>query len=536
METTSSQQRLTADEIENQARSKGKLTFGIYNIADIETKKFWIMFSAFTLMGLIYSIAREIKDAFVIERQDPSSIQFLKVFGILPAAGFVAAFISNLLMTKTNLTILKGFIIAFVIYFALFGLVLLPLRTFIEGNILTTIDLFADMKMKFFSIHYILGPFMSFWSWTSTINFIASEIWGTSVFILLFMSVANDVCPFNQFARFVPLFYIGSNIGLFTSGLICFEFTRLTQSCSFIFKERLTMGLIFALSVICGIVLALVFALEKYLLNDPYPAEKGETKSKIKMSVMESLKVIGSTPLCLFICITVLGYNISTNIIEACYKAAIARYADVLNVPRGEIVMRYNSILQISTGLFVIFLLCTPFKKSVQSIGWKLTGLITPSIAIISSVFVFCLATYNSYKAKTTPPMVTRIMATIPLPGSENLLFEVWIGLCSVAALKITKYAAFDIAKELFSMKIPKEYRARYKGVYDGVCGKFGKAGGSLYSLLALAIFQVEDCRAAGAFGIFFSLFICFFWVKSVIYLAGKYNDALKRNGYIEIE
>lgn len=536
METKNFNSPLTSEEIENQARQKGRNTFGILNIADIESKKFWIMSSTFTLMGLIYSIARELKDAFVIERQDPSSIQFLKVFGILPAAGFTAAFISKQLMNKTNLKIIKGFIQVFIGYFAIFGILIIPFRKFLEGNLMTTLDLFSDKKMKFFGLHYILGPVMSLWSWTSTLNFIMSEIWGTTVFILLFMSVANDVCPFNQFVRFVPLFYIGSNIGLCGSGIICFSFTHFTKSGSYKFKEISTMILISGLAFLCLIVYFLILSLEKYLINDPYPSEKSEIKKKIKMTVMDSLKIIISTPLCYAICTTVLGYNICTNIIEACYKAAIAKYADSINLPRGEIAMFYNSLLQFSTGLIVIILLCTSFKKSIKILGWRFVGLITPICAIISSILVFSLATYNSFKSNTTPDFMNGFLSFICPKGSENLKFELYIGIFSVATLKIFKYAAFDIAKEIFSMKIPKEYRARYKGVYDGFCGKFGKAGGSLYSLLALGIFQVEDCRAAGAFGIIFSILICFVWFKSVIYLSSKYNDALKRNDYIDIK
>jgi len=110
------------------------------------------------------------------------------------------------------------------------------------------------------------------------------------------------------------------------------------------------------------------------------------------------------------------------------------------------------------------------------------------------------------------------------------------LGLLCVALFKITKYAAFDIAKECISMRINIKYRARFKGIYDGVCGKLGKAGGALLQIICNFLCNTNDIRESSFAYFMISFIIILLWFYFVFYLAGKYDESIRNDKDVDID
>merc|ERR1712080_331760 len=256
---------------------------------------------------------------------------------------------------------------------------------------------------------------------------------------------------------------------------------------------------------------------------------------KRKMTYKESLKVISTSRLALGICSIVLFYNILTNLIEITYKNCLKAYAIAINASVSSVVIRYQSVMQICTGSIVMVLLFSPFSEFVKIFGWKVVGLITPISMFCTSTVVFILAIYNVASDEKGFTFFSFFRKESGI-STAFLRYELISGLISVMLLKAFKYSAFDIAKEALSMRIDPIHRARFKGVYDGVCGKLGKAGNSVLSVSLAQIFNIRDQRETAPLSILVSIVFCGLWVHEVFYLGNKYNRSIEEDDYIDID
>jgi AAA family ATP:ADP antiporter len=85
-------------------------------------------------------------------------------------------------------------------------------------------------------------------------------------------------------------------------------------------------------------------------------------------------------------------------------------------------------------------------------------------------------------------------------------------------------------------MRIDPAYRARCKAIVDGVCGKFGKSGGSVLTSIFLALSNTNDIRDAALLSFFFVALFCILWIRAVSYLSKKYETSVANNVDIDID
>lgn len=529
----------TETEIEAEAKRVGRITFNIYNIAPIEKWKFIIMALQFFLISYIYAILRELKDAFTLKRQLPASIQVMKLFFVPVVSIIASGTIATLLNYYSNRRILMGALMAYAIYFVFYGVVILPLQETIEVSIHFVGDLFSDSKMVFRQIESFAAIMVTFTCWTSTLHFVMSEIWGSAVLCLLFMSFANDVCPFKQFIRFIPLFYISSNVALIFSFGTIKVFEYCDGFLSYQAKEWFLSGMFLFLGAIAAFIFLLGLIFKNKALDAPlFVVESEKKKKKTKVPFMEGVKLMFRSRLVLAICFMTLSYNVGTNMVETNYKTALQTFSKKSNFSTAQIA-GFLAYQQVIVGSVVAILLCTPFARLIQICGWTTMGMVSPISASIGFFAVFSFAAFNtSLDGKNFSILNAMASSHTFKPEflTSLLFYEVVLGLITASCFKITKYAAFDIAKETLSMKINKKYRARFKGIYDGVCGKFGKAGGSLLSWICNAIKNSNDIRDSSAIYLILSLFIIIIWISVVLYLGRLYRDSVKNECDIDID
>lgn len=533
--------RLPTEEEVEKAAEKNKVLFGSIRIAPIEHKKLWPMTFIFTSILLVYSLAREFKDVFTMDRQSVASIYAIKTF-IMPIVAVLATMLVQSLLTRfSNKTILHYTLFFYGVYFILYGAFLFPFRDYIEAGIYTVLDLFSDDQFSYKGGNILIVPLGIIFRWTSSLHFIMAEIWGSIVFSVLFMSFAADVCPVGQFSRFMPIFIIFSNIGLIFSACVILGYSHAKYNWSYSTGNWLVIGIFVFFGILCLASYFTMSWLDRVVLSRPLYIVKSVQKKqkKQKVSFSEGLKVVTTSKFALCMCMLVLSYNMMVNMTEANQKSCISVCARKDNKDIGSHFLGLQFYNQLITGVMVICFLLSPLQRMIQNYGWMSMAIIPPIFATISTGMVLLTAFINtSVEGRCRIPYLGTLgnfLKTI-FPFS-TIWLEQYIATISVTLYKVVKYGPFDISKETIGRRIDSEYRPRIKGVYDGLCGKFGKSLGSLLSFIIFTYLGTDsDVREASPIYILIATVLSAGWIMAVIYLNKKYNDSLEKNTTIDLD
>lgn len=525
----------TESEVEIEACQHTNVFGSIFRVAKCERPMFFRMATMFFIIAYVYSIMRNAKDAFVLDKQEQASMTFLK-----NAITFISIFsvmLLQYLFTKTRISnILMTMTIIYGIYFIVFAWILNPLHEIIEPSKFLSIDAFGEGKLEYRKLKILYALSLIFNFWVTSLFYIASELWGNIVLSLLFLSFSNDVLTFKQSLRFIPLFFIASNIGLFLSGITMLALGKVIDHAPYIINQYALPTVFTFIGIITFSCAYIHYKLEKDILSKPiFVVEGVQTKrTKAKVGMIEGLKHCFQSKLLMQMCFIVLSYNITVNIIDSLFKKAMKVKSIADNRATDSFTMISEAQNQMITASCVIVILCTPFSRLVQSIGWLFAGGVSPLFASITSLIVLSLAIYNTSVEKT---ITFNLFQTIFSGFSNNYLtIEFHVGRFSSAGFKVMKYAFFDVAKEALSMRINKDKRATYKAVYDGVVGKLGKGMNSLISLGLFTLFNTDDVRAVSFCLLIISITFLLMWFNGVIYLSKKYEESVATNENIDLD
>lgn len=510
-----------------------------FKVLKVEYPKFFTMAFLYFCIVLGYSILRDTKDAIVMDRMLPASIQYLKSF-IVMAATMTFAVVFQFLLSKgvTLEKLMFAFNMIFGIFFLIYAIVLMPSVEYIEPYKFWIHDIFADKKMFINGLEALQGLFLTINFWTGTLLYIAAELWGNIMTSIMFFAVANEICPLKQALRFYPLFIIGANLGLITSGGAMIVNYYLINAYPGL-KMAIISGYIIGVSVLCMVNIFTYRHLVRNII--PYPiyimseSATRRSKSKEKVGLIDGFKTMLKTPIVLHLSLTVLGYGLCTNLTEAAFKSTvrIKAKAEGTDVMRNFILTQ--ALQQISIGAVVICVLLSPVKSLIQKKGWLSLGLVTPICAMIAAVPFLLLVWANSsiiVSGKEADNILNKFGKKIfvAVGWVPRTYYEYIVGFVAVNTIKILKYAAFDVCKEALGVKIPKRYKARFKGVYDGVCGKLGKSFSSNVQIVILGLFNLSDIRTASLLLMVSIFMVSSVWILSTLYLGRKYDEAVRED------
>ncbi|EIJ88974.1 ATP:ADP antiporter, AAA family [Nematocida parisii] len=508
-----------------------------FKVLKVEYPKFFTMAFLYYCIVLAYSILRDTKDAVVLDRMLPASIQYLKSFIVMGVTmGFAILFQLLLARGVTLERLMFIFNAGFGIFFFVYALVLLPSIDYIEPYKFWIHDIFADKKMFINGLEFLQGLFLTINFWTGTLIYITAELWGNVMASLMFFAVANEICPLKQALRFYPLFIIAANLGLVTSGgsmiLNYYVLTAFPE-----YKTKIIGGFIAFVSALCAMNIFTYRHLVKniipypiYIISEGAPRRSG---GKEKVGILDGFKIMLKTPIVFHLSITVLGYGLCTNLTEAAFKSALRSASKSSGSDVMTSVVLVQGSQQITIGLVVIAILLSPIKSLIQRKGWLALGMITPVCTLISAMSFLLLVWANAsvtVTGKEAENLLNRVSKRLftAVGWVNNPELESRVGFYAVNAIKILKYAAFDIGKEAIGIKIPKEYKARFKGVYDGVCGKLGKSLSSNLQILMLGMLNLSDIRTAAFLLAVSVLGVSLVWNFSTLYLGRKYDESVR--------
>ena len=190
----------------------GKWRSFLWPIHAFELKKLLPMFMLFFFINFNYTILRDTKDSLIVTApgSGAEAIPFLKVWGVLPFAVIFMIVYSKLSNKMTKTKLFYAMITTFLVFFALFALVLYPAKDFLHPTQLAD-SLQAALPAGF------KGLVAIFRNWTFALFYIMSELWGSVAISLLFWGFANDITRISESKRFYAMFGLGANVAMLFS-------------------------------------------------------------------------------------------------------------------------------------------------------------------------------------------------------------------------------------------------------------------------------------------------------------------------------
>ncbi|MDR1476445.1 MAG: NTP/NDP exchange transporter [Holosporales bacterium] len=487
----------------------------IWPIHDFELKKFLPMGLMMLCILFIYTLVRDLKDTLMVSCATgggAETLGFLKLYGVTPSAIlFMIVFVklANVLDREKLFFCIVSF---FLLFFAVFGFVLYPLRDILHLSHDSITSLQASMPR----LHWV-WPVIGNWSYA--LFYILSELWGSVVLTALFWQFANEITKVAEAKRFYSLFGFVGNFGLLASGsviIICANFAKNSTGIEGIDAFGINLKYQMGAVVLFGSILLGIYRwMQRNVLTDPRlynPGEGTKKKSKPKLGLMESAKMIFTSPYLLMIAALLIGYGISINLIECVWKGQIKmQYPDAND---------YNALmgkLSLTTGLLTIFVMLVG-ANILRRFSWRTAALITPVFLLATSIIFFGVVMYENSNG-----LESNIM------GVAVLLVAVIVGLVQNAFTKGVKYSLFDSTTQMAYIPLDQEQKVKGQAAVGIIAGRGGKSGGAFIqsSLLLAAGGGVSLSSMVDILGsILFVVVIL--WIISVFGLSKKFEVLTK--------
>ncbi len=553
----------TEDEIEEEANSHQYL-MKHFRVAKCEYKRFLMFAIMFFIIGFIYSFMRIIKDTYVMVRQEPICIAYLKVFYITPISFGVILLVNYALSARTVSRIFTLSCLVFAFLFLAYSAVVI----FEEKIVFSPLHIKAQIelsKLETRGLGFLSNFLLTVNEPFATLIYITAEMWGSLILSYLFLSFLNETCTRKQHSRFLPPLFIVANISLLISALVTTVFFKIRAKISFE-QNRLMMSIVFLLEGLLTLVVVFAkYILERKIMTRPIfctPIEthkqnntennlresanntrsnnsrntnnpsKTKSKGSNKIGFMEGLKIMWQSRFVLAMSAIVFFFSALFNILETVHKNGIKQGAEFYNIEKGRYSGMFNNLEQYITAVAVIILNLSPFSSLIDTHGWKLVAMITPVMAGISVFVVLGLSIYNSASIGQSFSLLNKI-----LEGNKPFIyFENFASMICLASMKIFKFTAFDISKEKISMRIEDKYRPKFKSVFDGIFNKVGKSIGAVYGIALTLIVTDLNIRSMSPLTIFFTVPAILLWIIAVLYLTNSYNTSIENNQNVDID
>lgn len=440
----------------------GNLRSFFWPVYNFEVKKVLPTLLILFLVAFNYTILRDTKDTLVVTGSGAETIPFLKGWGVVPSAIIFLLIYSKLsnILSKANLFYVT--MAPFIIFFALFPTVLYPNKEFLHPTV--SADYLQSLLPMGFS-----GLIACYRNWTYSIFYILAELWGSAVLSLMFWGFANEINHTSQAKRFYTLFTAGANVALIFSGQMINYFSDIGSTLPpGVDPWQVSLNYLMGVVVLFSLgVVALYWWMQRNVLTDKklYDPEAGgspKKKSKPKMTLAESFKYLISSKYLICICLVVIGYGMSINMVEVTWKGQLK-----LQYPNPNDYNAFMGNFSTFTGIFTIAMAFVG-GYIIRKKGWGFAAMLTPLILMITSIGFFSFILFRENMA-----------GFIANLGTTPLALAVLIGMIQNIASKATKYSLFDPTKEMAYIPLDQESKVKGKAAIDVVGARLGKSGGA---------------------------------------------------------
>ncbi|MDR0418495.1 MAG: NTP/NDP exchange transporter [Puniceicoccales bacterium] len=491
-----------ANIIQGNGQEFGKLRRIFFPLYVYELKKAIPMGFMFFCILFNYTCLRNIKDSLIVTGpgSDAEVIPFLKGYCVAPAAILFLLLYAKASNIFTNEHLFYVTLTPFILFFGCFAFFIYPSLSVLHFSP-ETIACWREAAPKF--LHW---PIAIIGNWSYSLFYILAEIWGSALLSLSFWQFANQITKTSEAKRMYAFFAFMAQLSVLLEG-------KVGEWCSDI-RAKVPVGVdawevslkyMMGIVVVLGIVAMCIYRwIYRYVLTDKRFYDKPELpgntggKGKKKIPLLQSFKIIFTSPYLGLIVALVVCYGISVNLVEGLWKKQLGmQYSD----PNA-----YNTFMNRYTfyGGIASMVMLIIGGNILRICRWFTAAIATPVMLLLlgSSFFVFVLFREN-------------LVALLQSLSTTPLFCAVILGALVVAISKAVKYALFDLTKEMAYIPLDEDMKVKGKAVVEVVGGRFGKAGGAwIQSLLLLIPGANYFIIAPYTFTIFIG--ICALWMLSV--------------------
>lgn len=452
----------------SQAEEKpfGKLRSFLWPIHNHELKKVVPMFLMFFCISFNYTVLRDTKDTLIVTAQGSGAeaIPFIKLWLVVPSAILFMIVYAKLSNVLSKQALFYAVTIPFLIFFALFPIVIYPFRDVLHPTS------FADNLQRALPAGFS-GLIAMLRNWTFAVFYVLSELWGSVMLSLMFWGFANEITKISEAKRFYALFGVGANLALLVSGPSIIWASKLTASAAAegIDPWKKSLSLLMSMVLISGmILLGLYWWMNKYVLTDPKfysPEQTASKKTKAKMGLGESFSYLLRSPYMLLLALLVISYGVCINLVEVTWKSQLK-----LQYQSPNEYSQFMGHFSFYTGVVSVIVMLFIGGNVIRRFGWLVGALVTPLMLLITGAFFFTLVIFKEQLNSA---------GFMSMLGTTPLMLAVVVGAIQNILSKSTKYAMFDATKEMAYIPLDQEQKVKGKAAIDVVAARLGKSGGS---------------------------------------------------------
>lgn len=476
----------------------------LFPIQNRELYKFIPMCLLTFIILLNINIVRGARDSLVVTQIGSEVLSFIKLWGEMPIGVLIVLMynkLSNLINSEKIFRILVSF---FLVFFLVFAFILLPYSEYFHPNA-ELIHIYSDRYPNF-------QWFITMWSkWSYVLFYIMGELWAVVVYSLLFWQLANKITKVSEASRFYIFFSLFGQINLLVSGRIIKYFTtnshflapfldNSTSSTELVIKS---LTLVF---VVLGVLSLFIHKyIELRIIKRKSDILKGNPE-KLKLNMRQSLKLIFGSRYLGMICIMVIGYSASINLVEGILMSKTREL-----YPKIEDFLNFQGSILFYTGIFTLF--CSILgSTAIRKLGWLWGAISTPTVFAVTGVMFFISAHLSQ-----------------SLHISFPLYIVVFLGGLYTVVSKGTKYALFDATKEMAYIPLDIELRVKGKAAVDVLGAKIGKSLGAIIQFLCFTL--VPSTKHKDILGLLAVMFVivCIAWLYAVVVLSKEYRHISKK-------
>jgi AAA family ATP:ADP antiporter len=484
-------------------------------IHNYELKKFLPMVLMIFFFLFNYTIMRDTKDTLIVTAAGAEVIPFLKLWGTLPVSILFVLLYSKLSNKLKADTLFYTMVTPFLVFFVAFGYIIYPnldsfrpdaLANSMQQGIATNFP--AQMHSTLTKLVEVIRV------WPYAIFYVAAELWGSMGISLLFWQFANQTTRTFEARRFYSSYAQLGNLALIASGVTIVFLSDIRSTVpEGVDAWGVTLKwLSLSVGIGCIIIMGTYYWIQKNVLTDPRfydPKDVKGSKKKggKKLGLKESFLYLTRSPYLGCICLMVIGYGMSINLIEVVWKSQLK-----LQFPNENDYSTFMGKFSASTGV-VTFITFTIGSNVIRRLGWKIAALLTPLMILITGGLFFIFVVFKDFVEASNILPFSVLWGAVMLGAAQNVMS------------KATKYALFDPTKEMSYIPLDQEAKSKGKAAIDVVGARLGKSGGGLVLQLILMFGAIMD--VVPILFIFVSI-IVFAWIKAALTLSGLYEQKLR--------
>lgn len=489
----------------------------LWPIHNYELRKFVPMGLIMFFLLFDYTLLRDTKDTLVVNSAGANAIPFLKLYCVTPAAILFVVLYAKLSNVLKRENLFYVTVTPFLIFFFFFGF-------FIYPNI-NTLHPSKETIEALYEANPRLSGFIDLYAyWGYSLFYVMSEIWGSAMISLLFWQFANHITKTVESKRFYGLFVVIGNAALILSGQVV---ALSSQSLKNFYPADTPLSYIWQVSlyilmgsvIVSGIGAMLVYRwMHRHVLTDIRffdPTTQAPKRKKEKPSLVDSAKLVFTSPELGLIATLIMAYGISINLVEVQWKNQLGLYFAGDRGGYNAFMGWFSTVTGIVTILFSLFVGSNLLRK----LSWFKSASITPAFIFAGGVLFFLFIFSKDSMAGAVKALALSPVAAATFLGFGIVLFS-----------KSIKYALFDPTKEMAYIPLDDELKVKGKAAVDVIGGRAGKAGGAFVQSMLSILFATKDVVIIAPYAAACFVIVMVAWLFAVKFLGVRYEFAVLKH------